>query len=118
GGCDRKGWSGGGGGAEEVLRLDLGEVAQELKDNRPAALNRYVGKTLEMDVERITIAAEGVTRIILRFFPATEPGDSMSVVYEGTFRLDDPRNNPLKGAKTGPFRAVVRGVLVSVREEN
>src|SRR5262245_37374687 len=122
GGCDKlRGSLGGVGGANnsvEVVRLDLSVVAQELKDNRPAALEKYVGKTVEVEFEYITVASEGVTRVILRLSPTAKPADNASVVPEATFQFDDRRNEPLRGAKTGPFHGVVRGVLVSVREEN
>jgi hypothetical protein len=121
GGCDRiTGSLRGVGGAtkEEALQIDLTVVAQEFKDNRSVALEKYVGKTLEVEVEHITVASEGVTRVILRLSPTAKPADSLSVVPECTFQFDDRRNEPFRGAKTGPFHAVVRGVLVSVRAEN
>ena len=102
----------------EAVRLDLAVVAQELKDNRPAALEKYVGKTVEVEFEYITVASEGVTRVIVRLSPTAKPADSASVVPEATFQFDDRRNEPLRGAKTGPFHGVARGVLVSVREED
>ena len=121
GGCDRIAGSlhrVGGASREEALRIDLTVVAQELKDDRPAALEKYVGKTVEVDVESITVASEGVTRVILRLSATVKPASNSAVVPEGTFQFDDRRNEPLRGAKTGPFHAVVRGVLVSIRAEN
>jgi hypothetical protein len=121
GGCDRITGSlrgVGGTSKEEALRIDLTLVAQELKDNRATALEKYVGKTVEVEVEHITVASEGVTRVIVRLSPTAKPADSGSAIPEATFQFDDRRNEPLRGAKTGPFRAVVRGVLVSVRAEN
>src|SRR5438034_11302229 len=95
GGCDRIGGGlrgVGGTSREEALRIDLTVVAQELKENRSAALEKYVGKTLEVEVEHITVASAGVTRVILRLSATAKPAGNSPVVPEGTFQFDDRRN--------------------------
>ena len=97
-------------------RLDLAKVAQDLKDDRSAAIKRYVGMTVEVEVEEIG-DPEGSAIAIRLFLQPAGTRDSTTrhgVGYTGHFSLGDPRNAPLKTAKAGPFKAVVRGKVSTI----
>lgn len=93
--------------------LDLARVRQELTDNRPAALNRYVGRTAEVAVTRLTILGgdERAIYVSLGTAEGDTTGGTIQLGYRATFRFADERNGPLWSAKTGPCRGVIRGVV-------
>jgi len=95
----------------EVVRLDPAALARDLRADKTAARDRYVGKVLELAVERLEVRDAEDAEVEADLVPA---GDAAGLTVEAIFYLNDGRNATLRGAKSGPLRATVRGKVRDV----
>lgn len=90
----------------EVVRLDPVALVRDLRADKTAARDRYVGKVLELAIERLDVRDAEDAEVEADLVPA---GDAAGLAVEAIFYLNDGRNATLRGAKSGPLRATVRG---------
>jgi hypothetical protein len=95
----------------EVYRLDAAALSLDLRDHKNAACDRQVGKVVELAVERLEVRDIEDQEVEADLVMA---GDSAGVTVEAIFHLSDGRNAALRGVKSGPFRATVRGKVWDV----
>jgi hypothetical protein len=90
----------------EVIPLDAASLSKEFRQDRKAARERYVGKVIELAVERLEVRDAEDAEVEADLIPAGEPA---TLTVEAVFYLSDGRNASLRGVRSGPFRSLVRG---------
>jgi hypothetical protein len=103
-----------GGSGETPIRLDMKQVRKELNENRPGTLNRYVGRTVEVDVAGVSILGGDANAIRLAVKHVGEGEGELKTIclsFRGKFALSDQRNAGLKAIAAGTYRGKVRGVI-------
>ncbi|HEX3150546.1 MAG TPA: hypothetical protein VHR66_20885 [Gemmataceae bacterium] len=98
----------------EVLRPEPAALAKEIQADRKAVRAKYEDKIVEFSVERLDVRDMEDDEIECDLSFAQDPNAATALSLEATFYLSDGRNAPLKGIKTGPFRATIRGKVRDV----
>jgi hypothetical protein len=99
----------------EHIDLDLGQLARDLRADRPAARARYLGKITEGAPATLTIRARDAGAIEASVEWAGRGGTGLSCL--AFFWFTDPRNAPLKDVRTGRYAARIGGLIAQIRPD-
>lgn len=95
----------------EVIRLDDAKVVQELVADRRGALEKYVGKIIEIEIDGIDVNEARDSKFRCELRPANS---TATLLYAASFDLNDDLNSSLNGRKSGDFPAVIRGSVRAI----
>src|SRR5262245_7155909 len=97
----------------EVIRLDDAKLVQEFSANRKGALDRYVNKIVEIEIDGIEASKTKDSKLKCDLRPTHS---SRVLFYEGTFDLKDKLNAALVDNDSKEFPLVVRGQIRAIEQ--
>src|SRR5207302_914573 len=95
----------------EVIRLDDATFVQEFGANRKGALDRYVNKVIEIEIDGIESGRAKDSKLRCDLRP-TRPSEVL--FYDATFDLKDKLNAALRDKDSQEFPLVVRGQIRAI----
>jgi len=97
----------------EVIQLDDAKFVQEFTANRKGAIDRYVNKIVEIEIDRIEAGKTKDSKLKCEVRPTHS---SRVFFYEATFDLKDKLNAALEDKDSGVFPLVVRGQIRAIEQ--